>query len=77
MKLYEEKTRLPSAGAAGCCGMELGPGRGGGMQRRDALVSEGWTAAKCAPVITTHDHQRWTIITIIYTKKSSKLPITS
>ena len=43
MKLYEEKTRLPSALAAGCCGMELGPGRvaGGGMQRRDALVNEG------------------------------------
>ena len=82
MKLYEEKTRLPSAGAAGCCGVQLGPGRvaGGGMQRRDALVSEGWAAANCAPVITTHHQQRWTIQTIIYrnyiSSKYTKLQIT-
>ena len=81
MKLYEEKTRLPSALAAGCCGMELGPGRGGrGMQRRDALVSEGWAAANCAPVITTHDQQNWTSLTIIYrnyiSSKYTKLQIT-
>ena len=77
MKLYEEKTRLPSAGAAGCCGEELGPGRvaGGGMQRRDALVSEGWAAANCAPVITTHHQQRWTSQTIIY--RNYKMSIAS
>ena len=82
MKLYEEKTRLPSAGLPGVAVSSLARGgvAGGGMQRRDALVSEGWAAANCAPVITTHHQQHWTIRTIIYrnyiSSKYTKLQIT-